>query len=70
MVDSNFHIALKVEDLEQSIKYSNKKIMTSFLENPRQGSNCPYILQSANLYEDQVSFHFKRLKVEKAIVNV
>lgn len=33
------HIAIKVEALEQSIKDSNKKIMTSFLEYQRQGSN-------------------------------
>lgn len=33
------HIALKVEDLEQSIKDSNKKVMTSFLEYQRHVSN-------------------------------
>lgn len=30
------HVALKVEDLEQSFQDSNKKIMTSFLEYQRQ----------------------------------
>lgn len=43
MVESYFHgrchIALKIEDLEQSKKDSNKKIMTSFLLYQRQGSN-------------------------------
>lgn len=33
------HIALKVDDLEQSLQESIKKIMTSFLEYQRQGSN-------------------------------
>ena len=33
------HVALKVDDLEQSLQDSNKKIMTSFLEYQRQGSN-------------------------------
>lgn len=43
MVDPYFHgrchIALKVKDLEQSIKDSSKTVMTSFLEYQRQGSN-------------------------------
>ena len=42
-VESHFHgrchVALKLEDLEQSLQDSNKKIMTSFLEYQRQGSN-------------------------------
>ena len=33
------HVALKVDDLEQSLQDSDKKIMTSFLEYQRQGSN-------------------------------
>ena len=33
------HVALKVDDLEQSLQNSNKKIMTSFLDYQRQSSN-------------------------------
>lgn len=33
------HVTFKVDDLEQSLEDSNKKILTSFLENQRKGSN-------------------------------
>jgi hypothetical protein len=33
------HVALKMEDLDKSLQESNKKIMTSFLEYQREGSN-------------------------------
>ena len=55
------HVALKVDDLEQSLQDSNKKILTSFLKYQRQGSNWTLdniglTINVANLYEDQVSF--------------
>lgn len=73
------HIALKVEDLVQSLRDSNKKIMTSFLEYQRQGSNWTLdkiigltlnIAKHKPLRESSFIPLPIRLRVKKAIVNV
>lgn len=73
------HIALKVEDLDQSLKDSNKKTMTSFLEYQRQGSNWTLdkiirLIQNISKYKPSRGSSFIplpiRLTVKKAIVNV
>lgn len=73
------HIALKVEDFEQSIIDSNKKIMPSFLEYQRQGSNWTLdkiIGLTLNIakYKPLRGSSFIplpiKLRVKKAIVNV
>jgi hypothetical protein len=73
------HVALKAEDLEQSLRDSIKKIMTSFLEYQRQGSN--WILDkvmgltlNVAKYKPLRGSSFIplpiRLRAKKAVVNV